>query len=68
MPARTCWLLAHVHMQVVFESPEAQLADTAALQLTAAGIYTTYTLKQTKNVDLGACRVPTYGGRGRTRP
>lgn len=40
-------------LQVLIESPEAQLADTAALQLTAAGIYTTYTLKQTKNIDLG---------------
>jgi hypothetical protein len=39
--------------QAVFESPDAQLADTAGLQMALALGYSVYTMKENKKMDLG---------------
>ena len=40
-------------LQAVLETPDAQLADTAGLQLTLSLLYSVYSLKEYKKMDIG---------------
>lgn len=44
-------------LKAVLESPDAQMADTAGLQLSLSLAYSIYSLKEFKKMDLGVCLV-----------
>ncbi|GLC38656.1 hypothetical protein PLESTB_000457000 [Pleodorina starrii] len=51
------WALA----QVLLESPDAQLADTAGLQMALALGYSVYSLRENKRMELGKAAALTFG-------